>query len=74
LEALLYTAPMKSKLLYASGIVSSALFCLFYAIALSGPHRAVPWLLIAYAIFPVALLLMIFAERERRRACAVAVK
>jgi hypothetical protein len=58
---------MKSKLLYGAGTMCLLLFGTFYVVALSGPHRAVPWLLVAYAVFPVALILLIVAERTRRR-------
>jgi len=53
--------------MYTAGVVCASLFCVFYAAALSGPRQAIPWLLIAYAVFPVALILLILAERERRR-------
>jgi hypothetical protein len=52
--------------MYAAGIVCMLLFGAFYAISLWAPHRAVPWLLVAYAIFPVALILLILAETARQ--------
>jgi hypothetical protein len=58
---------MKFKALYAAGIICTVLFGAFYTISLSAPHRAMPWLVIAYAIFPVALILLILAETDRRR-------
>ena len=58
---------MNYKLMYAIGIVFASLFCIFYAISLSGPHMAMPWLVMAYTVFPFALVVLILAERERRK-------